>query len=44
MVEFGTINAEDKDLLYRTDDVDEAFKYITEQLTEWALPHPGSQL
>lgn len=44
MVEFGTISAEDLDLLYRTDDVDDAFNYITEQLTEWALPHPGSQL
>ncbi len=44
MVEFGTINAEDLDLLYRTDDVDEAFNYITEELKDWALPHPGSLL
>ena len=44
MVEFGTINAEDKDLLYRTDDVDEAFKYITDQLCEHALHCPGGRL
>jgi len=44
MVEFGTIDAKDVGLMHRTDDVDEAFDYITSELTDWALPHPGSRL
>ncbi|WP_300543019.1 LOG family protein [Maricaulis sp.] len=44
MVEFGTINKSDLDLVYRTDSVDDAFSYITTQLAEHALPHPGGRL
>jgi hypothetical protein len=28
-------------LFYRTDSVDDAFDYITRQLTEYAVRHPG---
>lgn len=41
MVEFGTIGAEDLNLCYRTDSVDDAFDYITRELTENALAAPG---
>ena len=44
MVEFGTIDAADLDLIHRTDSVDEAFAYITRELAEHALPHPGGRL
>ncbi|MBO6765930.1 LOG family protein [Maricaulis sp.] len=44
MVEFGTIDAKDLDLIYRTDSVDDAFAYITRELAEHALPHPGGRL
>ncbi len=44
MVAFGTIGAEDLDLCYRTDSVDDAFSYITRELTENALAQPGGQL
>lgn len=44
MVEFGTIDAKDLDLIYRTDDVDDAFAYITRQLSEHALSQPGGRL
>ncbi len=37
MVDAGTVSAEDLDLFYKTDSVDEAFKYVTEHLTEHAL-------
>ena len=30
--------------LYRTDSVDDAFAYLTEQLAGYALEHPGGQL
>ncbi len=35
--DFGTISPEDIDMCYRTDSVDDAFKYLTEQLTEHYL-------
>ncbi len=35
--DFGTINREDLDLCYRTDTVDDAFNYLTKQLTEHYL-------
>jgi uncharacterized protein (TIGR00730 family) len=41
LVEFGTISPEDLDLLHRSDTVDDAFDYITSQLTEYAVDHPG---
>ena len=44
MVEFGTISPEDVELMIKTDSVDEAFKYITDQLCEHALHCPGGRL
>ncbi len=41
LVEFGTISPEDLDLFHRSDTVDEAFSYITQQLAEYAVGHPG---
>jgi len=35
LVRFGTISAEDVNLFYRSDSVDDAFKYIINQLTEY---------
>ena len=37
MVDAGTVSAADLDLFFKTDSVDDAFKYITEHLTEHAL-------
>ena len=44
LVEFGTISAGDLDLFFDTDSVDEAYDYITKELTEYALPNPGLSL
>ena len=44
LVRNGTIDARDLDLLHRTDSVDDAFDYITQQLAEYALPNPGPTL
>ncbi|WP_203292464.1 LOG family protein [Maricaulis parjimensis] len=44
MVEFGTISPEDVELMVKTDSVDEAFKYITDELCEHALHCPGGRL
>lgn len=44
MVEFGTISAPDLDLIYRTDSIDDAFAYITRELSEHALASPGGRL
>jgi uncharacterized protein (TIGR00730 family) len=41
LVRFGTISPEDVNLFYRSDSVDDAFDYITTQLTEYAVGHPG---
>ncbi|MGF1593521.1 MAG: LOG family protein [Kiloniellaceae bacterium] len=41
---YGTINAEDLELFFRTDSVDEAFDFITEQLTSYAIDIPGPRL
>ncbi|MDH3472300.1 MAG: LOG family protein [Rhodospirillales bacterium] len=41
---YGTISPGDAELFFRTDSVDEAFDYITEQLTEYALAVPGATL
>jgi uncharacterized protein (TIGR00730 family) len=41
LVRFGTISPEDVNLFYRSDSVDDAFDYITKQLTEYAVGHPG---
>lgn len=41
LVEFGAINAADLNLIHRTDSVDAAFTYITDELCRHALPNPG---
>ena len=44
MVKYGTIDARDLDLMFRTDSVDEAFDYLVKELTQYALPNPGAKL
>ncbi len=44
LVRHGTINAEDVDLVHRTDSVDDAYEWLTRQLTEQALGKPGVML
>ena len=42
MAEFGTISPVDLELCFRTDSVEEAFEYLTEQLTTHYLQEAGS--
>ena len=44
LARFGTINEADIDLCFRTDDVGEAFDYITNHLKTYALDQPGAYL
>jgi len=44
MARFGTISADDLDRVYRTDSVDDAYRYITERLADYALPNPGAYI
>jgi len=44
LAEHGMIDREDLDLIFRTDSVDEAFAYITEQLETHSLAIPGPTL
>lgn len=44
MVDFGTISAEDLDLFHTSNDVDDAFDFITRELAEYALEQPGPSL
>jgi len=44
LVEFGTISPEDVDLFYRTDSVEDAYAYITRELTAHGLDTPGVTL
>jgi uncharacterized protein (TIGR00730 family) len=44
LVRYGTISPEDTDLFFRTDSVDEAFDFLTRELTEHALNDPGPGL
>lgn len=44
LVKFGAINARDIDLVFRTDSIDEAYEWITRELTEFALGEPGAIL
>ena len=44
LVRYGTINEKDIDLMYRTDSVDDAFDYITRELTAFSLDRPGAVL
>ena len=41
---YGTIDPEDLELLFRTDSVDEAFDFITEQLSVYGMESPGPTL
>ena len=41
---YGTISPGDVELFFRTDSVDEAFDYLTEQLATYALENPGPSL
>lgn len=44
MVDAGTIVADDLKLFFTTDSVDEAFDYLTAELTRYALGDPGGTL
>ncbi len=44
LVDAGTISPEDLDLFYQTDDVDEAYDFLTAELTQHALGDPGGSL
>jgi len=44
LARYGSISPEDIDLFFRTDSVDEAFDFITEQLSAYALGSPGASL
>jgi predicted Rossmann-fold nucleotide-binding protein len=41
LVEFGTISPEDVALFHRSDSVDDAFDFVTSELKDYALGHPG---
>ena len=44
LVKHGTISAEDMDLFFKTDTVDEAFDFITRELVDKSLGTPGGVL
>ncbi|MEX2644396.1 MAG: TIGR00730 family Rossman fold protein [Acetobacterales bacterium] len=44
LVRHGTISAKDLDLVHRTNSVDDAYDYLTAQLTEYGLNEPGATL
>ena len=44
LVRHGTISAKDLDLVYRTDSVDDAYDFVTRELTEYAMEAPGPTL
>ena len=44
LVRYGTIDARDVELVKITDSMDEAYTFITQQLTDYALPSPGAYL
>ena len=44
LVEYGTISREDLDMIFVTDNVGEAYDYITTEFSENALDHPGGVL
>ncbi len=44
MIKYGTISAEDVDLMFQTDSVDAAYEYIVGQLTQYALDKKGAIL
>ncbi len=44
LVRHGTINANDVELMHRTDSLDDAYDWIVRQLSEHALGQPGAML
>jgi hypothetical protein len=44
LVRYGTISADDLRLFHRTDSVDDAFAFVTRELTEFSLDRPGATL
>ena len=44
LVKHGTISENDLDLFLVTDSVDQAFEFITSELSEYALERPGAIL
>jgi len=44
LVRYGTIDAKDRELMFVTDSVDEAYAHITEQLATHSLSEPGPHL
>ena len=44
LVRHGTINAQDVELMHRTDSVDDVYDWIVLQLAEHALGRPGATL
>jgi len=44
LVKYGTIDADDLNLLTMTDDVDEAYQLITDHLSGQAIDEPGPKL
>ena len=44
LVRHGTINARDLELMHHTDSVDDAYNWIVQQLSEYALGQPGPML
>ncbi len=44
LVKYGNIDAKDLDLMFRTDSVDEAYEYIVNQLSKYAVAEPGATL
>ena len=44
LARYGTIDWGDVDLVKTTDSVDEAYAYLTQELTDYALPSPGAYL
>jgi hypothetical protein len=44
LVRHGTIDADDVDLVHRTDSVDDAYEWTVRALTEYALAQPGEML
>lgn len=44
LVKYGTIDAKDLNLIYRTDSVDEAYEYLVKQLSQHSVAEPGATL
>jgi len=44
LVKYGSIDARDLDLIYRTDSVDDAYQYLVTELSRYAMAQPGAIL